>query len=118
IIRLMARRMSNPRLFAIPRLMIAEAGNFPELAQLYRKEVIERGFSLVESILQKGIERNLFRPMNTRHAARNIIGPLIVNFLLANVFRVDADGTATPDQFAESHLNILFNGLLAEPRGA
>lgn len=115
-VRLITQHMSDPRLFAIPRLIISEAGNFPDLAQMYRDEVIVRGFSVLESMIEEGIEKGLFRPMNSRLAFRNIIGPVIANLLLLNIFQVEDDPSFTPEQFAESHLDILFNGLLAKPR--
>ena len=118
VIKLITQRMNEPHLFAIPRLIIAEAGNFPDLAQMYRDEVIERGFSVLEAILEQGIQKGIFRPMNSRLVIRNIMGPMITNLLLTNVFRFEDDPSVTPEQFAKSHMDILFNGLLVKPEGA
>jgi len=115
MISMVAQRVSDPRLFAIPRLILTEAGNFPEIAQTYRNEVIERGFRVLESLLKQGMEQGLFRPIEPRLAIRNIAGPVIAQALLANVFGAEEDVTIDPQQFVESHLNILFNGLLAAP---
>ncbi len=113
-----AERMSDPRLIAIPRLMIAEAGNFPELAKMYRREVIDRGFRTLEALLEEGIEKGIFRRLNARLAIRNIFGPVIIHSLLSNVFQIDNGENEDPEQFLASHLDILFNGLLAKPEGA
>ena len=117
IVTLIADRMNDPRIFAIPRLVIAEAGNFPELAQMYRNEVIERGFQALERLLKQGVEQGIFRPMNTRLAIRNIAGPLVVHGLLSSAFKLDSDTKVDPGDFVTSHLDILFNGLLVEPQG-
>jgi TetR/AcrR family transcriptional regulator len=45
----------------ISKLMMAEAGNFPELAQFYLSEVIQPGTNLIASIVQRGIARGEFR---------------------------------------------------------
>ncbi len=37
----------NSRVGAIPKLVIAEAGNFPDLARFYLAEVVQRGLGLI-----------------------------------------------------------------------
>ena len=117
MITMVAERMRDPRLFAIPRLILAEAGNFPDIAKTYRNEVIERGFRVLESLLQQGMEQGLIRQIDPRLAIRNIAGPMIVHALLANVFGAEEDVNIDTAAFVESHLNILMNGLLKEPEG-
>src|SRR5262249_30156478 len=48
----------------IPKLVIAEAGNFPELVRFYRETVVERGLGLVGSIIRRGVESGEFRPVD------------------------------------------------------
>ena len=45
----------------LARVLLAEAGNFPELAEFWRKEIIDRGLGLFESIIRRGIARGEFR---------------------------------------------------------
>ncbi|MBI3792289.1 MAG: TetR/AcrR family transcriptional regulator, partial [Gemmatimonadetes bacterium] len=54
------------------RMAIAELHKYPDLARFYGTEVIERGQRLVASIVQQGIDRGEFRPLDTMLAARCI----------------------------------------------
>jgi len=47
---------------SIPRLMIAEAGNFPEPRRFYYEEVVTRGHRLMAGVLERGIKAGEFRP--------------------------------------------------------
>src|SRR6266436_4550401 len=40
---------------AIPKLVLAEAGNFPDLARFYLDEVVNRGRALIRGVIRKGI---------------------------------------------------------------
>src|SRR5215813_231086 len=61
----------------LPKLMVAEARNFPELTRWYYEEVIQRGQALAARVLQRGIDRGEFRPMRVDIAVRLAISPLI-----------------------------------------
>ena len=47
----------------LPKIVIAEAGNFRELARMYREEVIARGMGMLGAIVARGIENGEFRPL-------------------------------------------------------
>ena len=53
----------------LPKLLLAEAGNFPELAEFWRREIIDRGLGLFERIIARGQGRGEFRDMAPGHAA-------------------------------------------------
>ena len=59
----------------IPKLIMSEATNFPELAAFYQQEVIEPGQNLIQRILQRGIDRKEFRPMDLSYAVYSLIAP-------------------------------------------
>ena len=48
----------------IPKLMVAEARNFPDLARFYYQNVINRGRALVGSAPVRGKESGVFRKMD------------------------------------------------------
>ena len=62
---------------AIPKLVVCEAGNFPEIARFYADEVVGRGRYL-EGILKRGIERGEFRPVDTANILPGFIGPVLL----------------------------------------
>lgn len=48
------QNIGTTKLSGLPKLMMAEAGNFPELARFYQEEVVNRGEKLVASMLARG----------------------------------------------------------------
>lgn len=70
--------VGESRICGIPKLMISEAANFPELAQFYVNEVIRRGRRLVTGLIQRGIDAGEFRAdISPEYAARLLISPLV-----------------------------------------
>ena len=62
---------------ALFRLVHAELGNFPDLAQFYAREVVERTLRLIAGILERGMETGEFRRQDPVVAAR-MLGPLLL----------------------------------------
>jgi AcrR family transcriptional regulator len=114
IFELAARRVSRSRLSAIPKLVLAEASNFPDLARFYLDEVIHRGFALLGGIVRRGIERGEFRAVDVQHTARLLIAPLLFLALWRHSFArlepVPLDAVA----FCRSHVDLMLHGLLRE----
>ena len=67
---------SLPSQCAISKIVVAEAGSFPDLARFYLEEVVARGMHTVSSILRKGIERGEFRDFDVDNTTRCIVWPL------------------------------------------
>ena len=61
----------------IAKLMMSEAKNFPDIAKFYQLEVVEPGQTLIRRILQRGIDRGEFRPMDLDYAVYNIVAPMV-----------------------------------------
>ena len=61
----------------ITKLMFSEARNFPELAAFYAKEVIEPGDAFIRRILQRGIERKEFRPLELKYSVFAVLAPML-----------------------------------------
>ncbi|HTO41387.1 MAG TPA: TetR/AcrR family transcriptional regulator [Rhizomicrobium sp.] len=95
----------------LPKIVIAEAGNFPELARFYRSEIIDKGLGLLEEIVARGIARGEFRSVEPAHAARLCIAPV----LFAAIWRITfARLEAQPydyDGLIATHVETLLRGL-------
>jgi AcrR family transcriptional regulator len=100
---------------AIPKLMLAEAGNFPDLARFYHAEVVERGTSLLRRLLQRAIERGEFRAIDVDNAVFCIIGPVIMSMLWRHSFGRHDSHALDAEALYRAHLDLLTQGLL--PRG-
>jgi AcrR family transcriptional regulator len=74
----LGRVIAESKLGAIPKLIIAEAANFPDLAKFYYEEVIKRGMRAVGGLLQRGAEAGEFRPVAPERFVPLMMGPLLV----------------------------------------
>ncbi len=72
-------KMDDPEYIAFLRLVIAESGRFPELAQLYSRTVIQYGYGRLGNYLKAHPELNIPDP---EAMARIFLGSL-VSFILA-----------------------------------
>lgn len=107
------RRVSASPLSGIPKLILAEAGNFPEIAQFYYEEVVQRGRSLIQGVLRQGMERGEFRRVDLDYAWRVVIAPLVLGILWKHSFQTFEPGGFELERHLRSHLDLLFDGLAA-----
>ena len=70
--------LSESRMTGLPKLVLAEATNFPEVARTYFDEVVLRVRGLFARVLRRGIERGEFRPLDVEYTARVMIAPVVM----------------------------------------
>lgn len=104
-----SERLADPRLIAIPRLMISISNRFPDLARHYRIDVVERAKRALEALIARGIAKGVFRPVDPEAALRAVVGPLMFAALWRHV--LGGDSAASPDEIAAAHIDLLVNGL-------
>jgi AcrR family transcriptional regulator len=102
----------------LPKMVIAEAGNFPDLARIYREEMIERGLSLFGSVIRAGIRQGEFREVPVEHAVRLCIAPLLVAAIWRTTFAALDVQAYDYAGLIETHIETLLRGLKAEERAA
>lgn len=109
--------IGSTKLSGVPKLMVAEAQNFPELARFYYAEVIQRGSRLFQCAIERGIACGEFRPVNADHAVRAVMAPLIMRSILQHSFlsRDGEQGFDTPAYF-DTLLDVVLNGLRSNAR--
>ena len=95
----------------LPRLVLAEAANFPKLAEFWRREVIDHGIGLMTGIIQRGIARGEFRPVEPQHAARLCVAPILIIMLWRTAFGQFDETPYDYQGLIESHLQTLLKGL-------
>jgi AcrR family transcriptional regulator len=103
---------------AIPKLVLAEAGNLPDLARFYHVEVVQRGMSLIRSLLQRAVERGEIRAVDVENTVFCIIGPVIMSMLWRHSFERHSSHAIDPDALCRTHIDLLTRGLLPGDRGA
>ena len=97
----------------LPRLVLAEAANFPQLAEFWRREVVERGIALMSGIIKRGIERGEFRGIDLQHAARLCVAPILVIVLWPTTFARFDPQPSDYQGLIDAHLQTLLKGLEA-----
>ena len=115
-LKLVAGRLADPKLIAIPRLLIREMINFPELAEMYRREVIDRVVPAIETLVRNGMRDGYFRPLDAEMTLRSIIGPIVLHLLIAEIFGIMPAQGLSIERLIDNHLTILFDGLSAPQR--
>jgi AcrR family transcriptional regulator len=107
--------VTTSRIGALPKLVIAEAGNFPDIARFYLEEVIHRGLGVIEAVLKRGIARGEFRQFDVTLSVRAVIAPVIVLAIWKNAFEPFEAEPIDARAYLTNHIDILMHGILAAP---
>jgi len=113
-------RVGATRASGITKLMMSEAGNFPEITAFYQQEVILPGQALFRRIMQRGIDRGEFRPMDLDYAIYSVIAPMIFLILAKHSAGTCADpslpGNAT--KYIATQVDTILHGICVAPTTA
>jgi len=104
-------RVAGSELSGIPKLVIAEAGNFPEVASFYYEEVISRARELVIDTLREGAARGEFRAVDADYAWRIVVSPLLMSIIWRHSFAAFEAQPLDLHRHLQVHLDLLFDGL-------
>jgi AcrR family transcriptional regulator len=114
------QRFGASRLGGIAKLIVAEAGNFPEVARFFQEEVIEPHSELLVAIIERGIRRGEFAPVDARLAAQLWIAPLALKAIWTH--SMDAlcppDARLAPERLLQAHTEFVLAALRPQPAGA
>lgn len=98
----------------ISKIMLAEARNFPELAEFYFEEVIVPTHELLEGLLQRGIASGEFRAVPVAEAVQVLIAPMLQMVMFEHSF--GACKLLCPAQSPEAvlavQLDLMLRGLV------
>lgn len=110
-VELIGRRILRSRLSAIPKLVLAEAGNFPELARFYLEAVVDRAMALLAGIVRRGIASGEFRAVPVEPAVISLMGPVLMLALWRHSFAPAAGRPLDELAVLRGHLALLLDGL-------
>lgn len=112
-------RVGMSKASGIGKLVMSEARNFPDLAAFCHQEVVQPCRDLICRILQRGIERGEFRPVDLEYAAYNVMGAMV--FLMNMRHSIGAclplEHQLDAERFIASQTEILLQGLCVRPTG-
>jgi TetR/AcrR family transcriptional regulator len=110
-------RVGATRASGITKLMMSEAGNFPEIAAFYQQEVIQPGQALIRRIMQRGIDRGEFRPMDLDYAIYSVIAPMIFLILAKHSTGTCGDPSlpGNAEKYVTTQVDTILRGICVSP---
>lgn len=105
------RLVGETSLSGIPRLMIAEAGNFPELARFYYEEVVTRGHRLMAGVIERGMKAGEFRPVNVAVATKLAMAPLMHAVVARKAFSACMPEGFDVAKYLDTHIDLYLHGI-------
>lgn len=108
-------RVGSTRVSGIPKLMMSEGSNFPELAAFYTQEVIAPGEALIRKIFERGMASGEFKTVDLQHATYLVLGPLLFLTMARKCPGPwgQESSTLEPLAYINLHVDTLLGGLLA-----
>ena len=104
-----AEIVKNPKTRSILRLLIAESQRFPQLSNLYLREVITPGLGAMRSLVQKGVASGEFRRTKVSEFPQVLVGPVVLAIVWALI--VGDQQPLDLDGYMKAHLDLLLHGL-------
>lgn len=107
------RRYGATKASGISKLVMSEANNFPDLARFFQDEVVAPGHAMVRSVLQRGIDRGEFRPVDLDLTMHSVLAPLLflVTWKHSMTPCCPSSQQIDPETFIRHHNSLLVRGL-------
>jgi AcrR family transcriptional regulator len=103
------KEVLGTRRHEIARLVITEAGRFPEIAEFYHREVVSRGMSMLRRVAERAATRGEIQCGELARFPQLVMAPALVAILWANLFqRFDP---LDVEAMLEAHLRLLMRAL-------
>lgn len=108
-------RIGATELGGVSKLMMAESGNFPEVAAYFHAEVVKRGRTLLRRVLELGIARGLFRPVDVEMQVRVLWAPVLLASIWRFSFGVCESEELPAENYFDAYFDVMLNGLRVVP---
>ena len=108
-------RLGATKVSGIIKLVMAEAGNFPDLALFYQEEVIIRSTNMMISMFERGLQRKEFRPINVTLMTHVLIAPMLMLITWKHSIGPCNFEQLDPHAFLDAFLDMALHGLLPGP---
>ncbi|MFL6707450.1 MAG: TetR/AcrR family transcriptional regulator [Massilia sp.] len=105
------QRSGECKTSGIPKLIMSEAGNFPDIASFYKEEVIDRGTRMIASMLERAIERGEFRTVDVAATTQVLIAPMLMLMTWKHSIGPCDSADLDPHTFLATFLDMALHGL-------
>lgn len=107
-------QLCDPHIGGIPKLIVSEAGNFPELARNFHEQVCSRSRLAESELIRQGIAAGEFRPVDADLAARLLLDPIIMHAIWKHSLGRYEPTPVCSDTYLATHLDVFLRGIAAE----
>jgi AcrR family transcriptional regulator len=111
--RMYSQIIRNDKVCSIVRLLIAESGRFPQLTEIYHREIIAPGMKAVRQALMQGIASGEFRKTAATEFPQLLAAPgvlaILWRVLHGERHRLDLDA------YSKAHLEFVLDSLRKQP---
>ncbi len=104
---------SHSGVMGIAKLMVAESGNFPELARFYHEEITVRGDATIVRVLERGMARGEFRQVDVDVMKKVIVAPIVMLMLWDQSLAPCAVAPIDPLAYLDNMIDLCLHGLKA-----
>lgn len=109
----MWQQIGAQRIGGIPKLIFAEARNFPEIARFYHEEVIQRGTAMVRSVIERGMASGEFRRVDAEAMVYVVMAPLLMHMIWRHSLDVCAAACVSDQTYLQEYFELVLRGLRA-----
>jgi AcrR family transcriptional regulator len=95
----------------LPAMLISDGHRFPDLIVFFHEEIWRRTHAHYTRILETGVARGEFRPMDCTQVARAAMAPLVMANLWQRSFDPVLKDQVVSDAFIDNAIEILFRGI-------
>lgn len=105
------RSLGETTLGGIPKLMVSESRNFPEVASYYYDHVIVRGRELLRLALLRGVTAGEFRKLDVESCIDVMLAPVMMQVIWHYSMAPCGCGKQDPQRYMTTYLDMLMQGL-------
>ena len=107
--KMMYRKIANPDVRMIMKIIIAEGDRFPKLTEFYYKESVAKISLVLEKIIDRGVQRGELQTGPATKLPQVLIAPAVMAMIWQLTF--SPYNTISLDQFLEAHIDLVLNGI-------
>ncbi|OHC67217.1 MAG: hypothetical protein A2045_15390 [Rhodocyclales bacterium GWA2_65_20] len=105
------RMVGSTALGGMPKLLVAEAGNFPEIAHWFHDSMVRRAQKAMARIIAAGVARGEFRAADPDLTARIFFAPMFAYVVWQRAFGEAMCELPPPQEFLGTTVDLLIHGL-------
>ena len=106
-----ARHVAPSRVSVLPKLMIAEAGNFPELARVWHDDLVAHILGALTDAIAAAQKRGEVKAGDPRMYALEIIAPMLLGLIWRETFVPVGAAPFDLPTLARQHVETMIEGL-------